>query len=134
MTDKQLLPFPTEYKMAVTNGGEARGAHTIDELLNDLDVLWSWNSQLSYGLCFAKENVWSRSARRKKKKKPEVEGELARKHQDVSDDEEYKDDAQIGVKIVVADNEVVVEWLKGTDRVLFESFCGMLKRAIDTRT
>lgn len=28
---------------------------------------------------------------------------------------------------------VVVRWLKGTDSVLFESFCGMIKRKLEGR-
>ena len=29
--------------------------------------------------------------------------------------------------------KVVVRWLKGTDSVLYESFCGMLKRKLEGR-
>lgn len=41
----------------------------------------------------------------------------------------------LGFKIQILDDDygksVNVRWLQGTDQVLFESFCGMMKRTID---
>lgn len=81
------------------------------------------------GVGFAPENVWARQYRRKMKisnseEKPEVD----------------EDKAALGFKIQlkmdpVEDKlvRVVVRWLKGTDSVLFESFCGMIKRKLEGR-
>ena len=46
---------------------------------------------------------------------------------EMSDDDDF---VALGIKITVKEDEVHVRWLRGTDSVLFESFCGMLKRAI----
>jgi len=37
---------------------------------------------------------------------------------------------RLGVRISLpsAEGEIKIQWLQGTDRVLFESFCGMFKR------
>jgi 23S rRNA (adenine1618-N6)-methyltransferase len=83
--------------------------------------------------------VWSRSARRKSARSDEESGE---------DDE---DEMAFGFKIRVWEGrggeegesggegsdgkgsaavQVLVRWLKGHDSVLFESFCGMVKRKV----
>jgi 23S rRNA (adenine1618-N6)-methyltransferase len=87
-----------------------------------------WKPNIHTGLGFAHKAVWSRAARRQAIKESEPENE---------DD----DDAALGFKIYVeamVDNEVrnstMVRWLKGKDPVLFESFCGMLKRKLDEVT
>jgi len=73
---------------------------------------------------FSEKAVWSRAARRGMVKKEEGSMEV--------DDEE---DLGFGFKIYVqgtvdgkAVNMTTVRWIKGHDSVLFESFCGMLKR------
>lgn len=49
--------------------------------------------------------------------------------------DEDEEDMALGFKIQVnAENsgsKVVIWWLKGHDSVLFESFCGMLKRKLE---
>lgn len=51
-----------------------------------------------------------------------------------------EDKAALGFKIQLKMDPVedklvraVVRWLKGTDSVLFESFCGMIKRKLEGR-
>lgn len=72
------------------------------------------------------EDVWSRQARRKIKAGatlPEID--------------EHK--AALGFKVQLKQRgidrrvHVLVRWLKGTDSVLYESFCGMLKRKLEGR-
>lgn len=79
-------------------------------------------------------NVWSRQARRKKKQQPQDDNQMK-----VEVDEE---EAALGFKIQLrqsmtaadsGDVEVHIRWLKGSDSVLFESFCGMLKRKVEGR-
>ena len=84
------------------------------------------------GVGFAKQNVWSRAARRR------------RRSQDLQDkdavqDDDDPDEAALGFKIQTkqrkteAHVEIIIRWLKGNDAVLFESFCGMLKRQLEHR-
>ena len=79
------------------------------------------------------ENVWSRQARRKLKS-----SDTSLEMQKASVDEET---AALGFKIllkregVLEDKgvRVLVRWVKGSDSVLFESFCGMVKRKLEGR-
>lgn len=99
----------------------------INDTLGPLPVLWKWKEEVSTGVGFAPKNVWSRAARRHA----------------ASDGGGEEDDMAFGFKIHVqelprAENgplviEVVVRWLKGNDSVLFESFCGMIKRKIEAQ-
>lgn len=85
------------------------------------------------GVGFAKENAWSRAARRKRRTKGSPEEE------DSEDSEGPEDERAFGFKIQAKQSkeakevEVVIRWIKGNDSVLFESFCGMLKRQIENR-
>jgi 23S rRNA (adenine1618-N6)-methyltransferase len=101
--------------------------------------------------------VWSRSARRKRKfqqeakeklkkgdgKEPEKgdHGAKAQDDQDEDDEnessssssEEEQEPIALAVKITCSPNRVDIRWLRGTDFTLWESFCGMLKRALGAR-
>ena len=86
---------------------------------------------MATGLGFAKANVWSRAARRKQQ---QSSTDIPDKDQTMKDEDENGEPA-LGFQIrLVKGNggvvEVMVRWLQGTDSVLFESFCGMLKRQL----
>lgn len=86
-----------------------------------------WKPSISTGVGFSEKAVWSRTARRH-----------ATKEQEIDHDEEVE--MALGFKIHVekksgeAGVRVTIRWLKGHDTVLFESFCGMLKRKINDGT
>lgn len=94
---------------------------------------WVWRKSQATGIGFAMENVWSRQARRKLKS-----SDTSLEMQKASVDEE---DAALGFKIQVKREggqedkgvRVLVRWVKGGDSVLFESFCGMVKRKVEGR-
>lgn len=88
---------------------------------------------MSAGVGYTSENVWSRQARRKMK--------LAG-----SDDTAMKlpslpDEVELGVRIQIRytrgqkaspkEVETLISWIRGTDSVLFESFCGMIRRKME---
>uniref|UniRef100_A0A093XCN2 Putative methyltransferase-like protein C27D7.08c n=1 Tax=Talaromyces marneffei PM1 TaxID=1077442 RepID=A0A093XCN2_TALMA len=130
---KHLLPFPSHYNF------EILGRHTgsLEHIINKINIEFSplryfhytWYSKQSC-IGYAKEDIWSRKARRK----------FAREQHDgetISHDEKALDvvTAALGFRIdlsLQADHsvDVVVRWIKGSDQVLFESFCGMLKRKL----
>jgi 23S rRNA (adenine1618-N6)-methyltransferase len=92
-----------------------------------LGLKWSWDWATTSGIASAKENVWSRSARRKKRKRdviasPELDGD-----RDVASDA-----VALAVRISLLPQRLDVCWLKGNDSIMFESFCGMLKRRLLT--
>jgi len=187
--DKALLPFPTEFIIPFPPTTQRDVIITrVQKELSDLAVQWTYDAQTSAGLCFAAENVWSRSARRKRRKPDHADAgsvEIESSGKKVKTDEHVettaqlpastppamstlisntnpeqrppdgpdagsrgsagdaaKDDddagvrssAKLGVRITIEAECVRVEWLKGLDSVLWESFCGMMKRAIDTVT
>jgi len=183
--DKALLPFPTEFIIPFPPTAHRNVIITrVQKELSGLAVHWKYDAQTSSGLCFAAENVWSRSARRKRRKpdhagtdpeesessgkkvkmnKPDGASASARtsnsasslianatSQQDLTrqsdvdskdraqeaakdnDEDDIRATAKLGVRITVEVECVRIDWLKGQDSVLWESFCGMLKRAIDT--
>jgi 23S rRNA (adenine1618-N6)-methyltransferase len=79
------------------------------------------------------ENVWSRQARRKRQMEQKDVGTSPKRGLQL---DERK--ATLGVRIQLkrdgTEGEgfvVLIRWLKGRDAVLFESFCGMLKRKVE---
>ncbi|RAL08555.1 DUF890 domain protein [Aspergillus homomorphus CBS 101889] len=127
---KHLLPFPSEYTFTTTTESIADVAATINAELEALSVQWVWRKDLAMGVGFAMQNVWSRQARRKMRN-PEA-------MTDQAPIEESK--AALGFRVQVKKEaidekglKVIIRWIKGTDTVLFESFCGMLKRKIDSK-
>lgn len=90
--------------------------------MSQLPLKWQWRQSISTGIGFSSKAVWSRAARRARTDGGNVE----------------EDDMALGVKILIEEIEggqpgskTTIRWLKGHDSVLFESFCGMLKRKIE---
>lgn len=107
--------------------------------MSSIPVQWEWKASISAGTGYSAENVWSRQARRKRQQqaKEAVKGEEA---------EVDIDTAALGFKVSLQLQQetgtegeitnrtlVTVRWIKGVDSVLFESFCGMLKRKLEER-
>ena len=91
---------------------------------------WRYRSNLAIGIGFAKENVWSRAARRKQRQMLEHSTSMPQ-----APEEDVGDDPALGVKIRLQSRDegvviVMIRWLQGSDSVLFESFCGMMKRQL----
>ena len=93
--------------------------------MGQLDLQWQYQPSLSTGIGRAKSNVWSRAARRKQKN-------IINEATSAKSDEEDDEHAILGFKIQIGAREggqvIQVRWMQGKDSVLFESFCGMLKR------
>jgi 23S rRNA (adenine1618-N6)-methyltransferase len=102
----------------------------INMIMKELNVDWSWNDQENTGVCAATKNVWSRAARRKVQHQASLNKESTQNGHDTVPEPKVN----LGVRITLiapAEERVLrVRWLKGTDKVLFESFCGMLKRKL----
>lgn len=76
------------------------------------------------------ENVWSRQARRK------MQGSAGQAHRAAIDEGKVALGFKIQVKKEGKEDQgarVLIRWVKGTDSVLFESFCGMVKRKMEAR-
>lgn len=100
--------------------------------MHNLEVQWRYRPSIATGIALAKGNVWSRASRRKKQ-------QSMGDSQTLSDCSYVSDQGEtaLGVKIRLTVKQhgavsVLIRWLQGRDSVLFESFCGMLKRRLST--
>lgn len=123
-----VLPPPTAHTIAAPLCSAEIAGQRVDAALKDLDVRWQWRPQIATGVMEAKGNVWSRAARRKKKFG----------HGTPEDSKEYEESEEdgpvaIAVKVECRVEAVDARWLRGTDQVLFQSLCGLLKRALTGR-
>ncbi|GES64045.1 DUF890 domain protein [Aspergillus terreus] len=126
---KHLLPFPSEYTFYVPDDTIDGVSQRLNDELASFPIQWTWRKNLGTGVGFAMENVWSRQARRK----------MRQAEQTIISIDESK--AALGFKVQVKKTgaleekgtTVIIRWLKGEDSVLFESFCGMVKRKVEMR-
>ncbi|MCJ1278758.1 hypothetical protein MMC21_006576 [Puttea exsequens] len=127
---KHLLPFPSEATLAIPNFPLGACSMKLNSILQDLDLRWWYKPISAIGVGFASGNIWSRAARRKACSSPGAsDGPSVNKDNTAG---EYDEESAFGFRVQVARNEqggteVLVRWLRGTNSVLFESFCGMLK-------
>jgi len=149
-----VMPMATEWTVGVGAGGDAAGSaveelgEKVNALLAELDLRWQWRAPIHTGVAFARENVWSRSARRKRKFQQQQRGEEERRKGGEGNQKEEENEAAssesrssnedeepvaLAVKIVCRPGRVDIRWLRGTDFTLWESFCGMMKRALGAR-
>ncbi|KAI9805089.1 MAG: hypothetical protein M1825_000923 [Sarcosagium campestre] len=106
----------------------------INGILEAQPLQWQWRPGIATGVGFARENVWSRASRRRKTPHKDTDASM---HDTETSDEDEEEPA-LGFRIDVREitesghTGVTIRWLKGKDSVLFESFCGMLKRKVET--
>ncbi|KAL6708074.1 hypothetical protein ACN47E_003508 [Coniothyrium glycines] len=117
----ECLPFPTAYEIKLLpDVGPGQARERLDGALWGLDLKWVWDECATVGVVEARGNVWGRAYRRafERKKKEGVVGM------------EEDGDVQLVVRIRVVElaRELVLEWVKGRDQVLWESFCGTVHR------
>ncbi|KAH8678581.1 hypothetical protein BGZ60DRAFT_401371 [Tricladium varicosporioides] len=124
---KALLPFPSEYHISIESNDVSTVGQHVNTILSQLPLKWMWRPAISTGIGFSDKAIWSRASRRLHVKQ-ETEERM----------DEDEDDPAFGFKIYVEGaiepvvlNRVTVRWMKGHDSVIFESFCGMVKRKLD---
>jgi len=126
---KAILPFPSDY-LIQSNSNSSKIAACLNEILSQLPLKWMWKPSISTGVGFVDkaQAVWSRAARRQAKTQMD----------NMNEEEDEQEEPSFGFKILVeevaggiAGSRIVIRWLKGHDSVLFESFCGMMKRKIE---
>lgn len=138
-----VLPLPAAQTIGTPMQGAAWAGRKVDETVRGLDVRWQWREKVNVGVMEARENVWSRAARRKKKfqgegrekvgggeKGGDADAEMVDAEGKEEEESEEEEPVALAVKITCKDEEVDVRWLRGHDHVVFSSFCGMLKRAL----
>ena len=123
-----ILPMPTAQTIHWQGMDRETCARLINTTTDAMDLRWQWKNSSWTGLASATENVWSRAARRKQSRLAAQSEQKGTQSDEDEDDEE--ETAALVVKITVEEDQVDVRWVKGRDSVLFESFCGMLKRTL----
>ncbi|THX36667.1 hypothetical protein D6C98_03190 [Aureobasidium pullulans] len=126
-----ILPYPTAQTIHTIGFTRSEAADLLNDTLKQLDLQWSWNAEEWVGHGVASQNVWSRSARRKRKR-VEMEQEDGQESKPEPEAPKKKESADVALKfdIEVKEGDMEVRWRQGKDNILFESFCGMLKRAM----
>ncbi|KAF3048379.1 hypothetical protein E8E12_011745 [Didymella heteroderae] len=118
-----LLPFPTSYNIPLPSYYAGSTANDkLNDQLSALDLTWTWDPATAIGVGEASENVWGRAyrrayERRKRDGRVEMGGTIV-----------MKTKLAFRVTVVQLAGEVVLEWLRGDDQVLWESFCGCVHR------
>jgi len=132
-----LLPSRTEWVIKTVEKDTATVAKKIDELMQGLDLKWKWEESHMAGVALARENVWSRAARRKKKQQQQQQTGITEEKPSSGVNREGDTDGNgelekvaLGVKITVKTDSVEVRWLRGNDRVVHESFYGIISSAV----
>ncbi|KAF1976537.1 hypothetical protein BU23DRAFT_528211 [Bimuria novae-zelandiae CBS 107.79] len=127
----EYLPFPTEYRFALPANVDANAAkHTIDQQAHRLHLRWNWDAQNATGIGEAAGNVWSRAYRREHERKKKEAAASGGNDMEMQDDLEDMEVAiAFRIKVLHSTREVVIDWLRGSDQVLWESFCGMVHRS-----
>lgn len=121
---KSLLPFPSQYRFKVNSLSPSEIGEKINTELSLLSLIWLWERDSLTGKGVSDRDVWSRASRRK---------HLTQRQE--SYDHIAHDRMAFGFEIMANEysdaikcNQVTIRWVKGHDTVLFESFCGMIKR------
>ncbi|KAF1952379.1 hypothetical protein CC80DRAFT_518858 [Byssothecium circinans] len=118
----EYLPFPTEYRIEMPEGVDVEvAAEKVDGQLKGLDLRWERDKKRLVGIGEAGEVVWNRAYRRVLEKRRKQATEMGQEG-------EKKVVFAFRVKVLREERVVVVEWLRGKDQVIWESFCGMLHR------
>lgn len=136
---KHLLPFPSEFSFTLHPASIDKLGQRLNNTIQSLQAAWKWKAAIATGVGFVMDNVWSRFFRRKRKAIEKQQGgddSVATEEAKEVEDEEALLGFQIQLRYDKGSQDsvvVVVRWLKGNDSVLFESFCGMVKRTLEMR-
>ena len=120
---KEYLPFPSSYTITLPTPPPTPtpASHIITTHLTSLDLSrWTWDAAHSSGVGETSQNVWKRAYRR--------EYEKTTKQGTVGVQGEKQLIVALAFRISVSEDKVVVEWVRGRDQVLWESFCGVVHR------
>lgn len=135
--DKKMLPFPSDFDFHVTDMSKQQIEHAINSEISRLDLKWLPLSVQSGGVGRSVNgDVWSRKARRKKQQHDEEMKDVDNDESSSGSDEEAMSEPALAFRISVqpepneprTSHRVSCRWLQGQEAVLFESFCGWLKR------
>lgn len=131
---RKVLPPITEVAISTFTVAEGIGAKAdaLSALVGALELIsWAWDREKLRGVGRARENVWSRAWRRKRKRQEE-EGTTG-----VDADRVDSEVCVFGFELSITVNktEAVMEcrWREGHDESIFTSFCGFVKTRLQVK-
>ncbi|MCJ1370519.1 hypothetical protein MMC20_001732 [Loxospora ochrophaea] len=136
---RHILPFPSTHSIHVPHSSSQSLLSHLSSLLHPLDLQWRYQPPSLQGLVVARQNVWSRSARRRRRKKPHSHSHSQADSSSSSSSSSGNDIPALACMIQLSPSkpneeeegsEVAIRWMRGRDSVLFESFCGMVRRGL----
>lgn len=154
--EKKFLPVSTEFEFGILGSADQVSAKIAEEV-GKLDLKWRFQQPQRIGMLLSQAgDVWSRKARRKKQnlnvnvnQEKNKDEDLEMKDHDEADDgesqDEDEDEAEVepglvakisvleGAQKNAQETRVQIRWLQGREAVVFESFCGWLKRKLEAR-
>lgn len=141
--EKKHLPFPAELDIEYDDERSNLAGTLADILRNTAGLDWVWRPELQVGMVRSVEgDVWSRSARRKKKQVVEQIDNMQIREDESMKSQDDSTRPKLVVKIVPKKSDrnnissmtvLELRWIEGLDVVLFESFHGWLKRKLINR-
>lgn len=132
-----ILPFPTEFSikdLPPSTSSNTAFMTTLRQTFTPLDATLIVRPNDLCVIFLSNGDVWSRSARRKRAREANAKTstEEGNSIATIHDPDDDLPDHSFAVKVSKNADEqgtVVVRWLRGQESVLFESFCGMIRRA-----
>lgn len=131
VVELEVLAFPVDK-------GVGKMADALAELVGGLDLIsWAWDKEALRGIGRARENVWSRAWRRKRKRE-EAENDAGDNTSSTTASNATKSEVCIFgfcAFVVVKKTEAVVgcRWREGHDESIFTSFCGFVKTRLESQ-
>lgn len=128
---RKILPPIVEVEILTfsTSQGVGKKVEALLDLVGPLELIsWKWDKERLSGVGRARENVWSRAWRRKRKR-GEAEGDSTSKDVDISETCAFG----FSLSVVVKKTDAVVgcRWREGHDEAIFTSFCGFVKTRLE---
>lgn len=127
-----LLAPATERTILIAETTSVVLARRLDEKMQSLDLGWQYDDAEKIGFATATANVWSRSARRRQKQSGHAR-DASMTEDRSSTSTKRMTEVGLTVKITSMDGKVDLQWVRGQDAILFESFCGMVRQVLGQR-
>ncbi|QIX00798.1 hypothetical protein AMS68_006315 [Peltaster fructicola] len=118
-----ILPLATDCTIDVHGTSAHELSTKLNDVLSDMDLQWMHRPETYSGTVVTTANVWSRSARRKRKR----EGES------VAPADDAKQNIALAMTLTCNNASIHARWLHGNDHVLLESFVAMLRNKLGVR-
>lgn len=123
IVEVEILTFPV-------SEGVGKKADALLNLVGPLELIsWEWNKERLRGFGRARENVWSRAWRRKRKREETEGGPTPRS---ISESETCVFGFSLSVVVKKTDAVVECRWREGHDEAIFTSFCGFVKTRLES--